>query len=813
MSFKTTYILFGILAAELALFGGLLFWKKSADKEGYVFPSFHEKKNAAKTDDVDLIEIQVLRDRDGASRDDKIVLVRNGQEWRMQQPAVRVEGALVNQLINQLVSARKDENTELSPNLQLFGLEPPAAKVTLIHKKNEEDPNDKERQWTLGLGNESLGGGSAVVYATSSDRGGSKEPLAIPREQIEALFKPLHETASSGDKVATGPAPPVFKNINDFRSRTLLADNAMDMVEVSLQAPKHEPIVLEKPAGAGHWRFVKPAGYGEADDEATMTPFGQEAPRQAGVRGLLGAIAALRVQDKADFKAVDVNEAGLSQMGLATDSPETMRIEVKRHVAGFLGRDEDKAKTVTAALLIGKKADEKGEKYYARLANENSVVLVSAKDVKQIQEAIEKPETLRNHNLLQVKQREVDALDIEPSRGVILKLRRSGGTWKLFDGGSKGADADSASIQTLLLELAKPGLVMDFPRKTDAEAGITEPKAVVKLWVNGVEKSDDKPDAEPTLKDNNKPTAELTFGKQDGDKVYVRRKTEGGDDTLVVVPASVLTTVQRGRLAYLDLSLPSFPLEDVRKLVLVRDGGTYELVKDEKGDKIRPVWKIKQPGKLAGRDANALVLEVILRTLSNLRPDKLVAEKVNTESELDKYGLKKPTGSDQKSFLQATVTLQSGDKKPEERVYQFGLKDKTVYGRVKPDERGLVFVVREDVRKTLEEELRDPVVFHFDPRDVKQIKLVGWQTPARNKPKTFVLERKPDDKTWVEKTAEGIALVNSTVEKFVTDLSSLTTTKFEGGPEAKHKLSVKDEALEVEITSFSHSSDYEQALG
>jgi hypothetical protein len=789
MKFKTTYILFGILAVQLVLFGAMLSWKKSVDKEGFVFPSFHDKSKPARIEDIDRVEIDVQRDRDGASREEHLVFVRKDHEWRLEKPAVRVEGTLVSQLINQIVNARKEENADLSPNLASFGLEPPAAKVTLSQREGD-------RKWTLDIGNESIGGASALVYATSSDRGEGKEPLAIPREQIDALFKPAREAASSDGKAPVGPAPPSLKGVTDFRSKTMLADNPMDIVEVSLQEPKHESVVLEKNTGDGRWRFVKPADYGQADDEATMTPFGQDAPRQGGVRGLLSAVAGLRVHDNTDFKAVDASERKLAQMGLTNDNFETMRIEVKHTAAGLRNRGEDQNQTTTDVLLIGKKADDKGEKYYARLASESYVVLLSAKDLKPIQEAIAKPDTLRNHNLIQVNLREVDALDIEPSRGVLLKLRRSGGIWKLFDGTAKGADADPRSVQNLIATLATPRLVTDFAKKTDAEADIKEP--VVKLWVNGVEKADEKPDGEPALKDKNKPTVELRFGKKDGEKVYVRRKTEGGDSTLVEVPASVLKTVERNKLAYLDPSLPPFPPDaDVRKLVLVRDGETYELDRNEKGDKTAPAWRFKQPSKFVGREASVHAVEDILATLHVLHPDKLVAEKVNTESELDKYGLKKPTGTDQKSFFQVMLTLQSPDKKPEERVYQFGIKDNVVYGRLKGDERGLVFVVRDDTLKPLRAELRDPTVLSFAPEQVAEIKLT-WKKPKLAQPPTLNLQRTSDGRGWKEKDAKPLlaAIDERKVDDLLAGLSALATHKFvDGELKPDEKLGL----LEIEI--------------
>src|SRR5262249_44721123 len=144
-----------------------------------------------------------------------------------------------------------------------------------------------------------------------------------------------------------------------------------------------------------------------------------------------------------------------------------------------------------------------------------------------------------------------------------------------------------------------------------------EPKTPEKKDEKKEEKKEEKKPEEPKLK-NDKPTVKLTFGKRDRlkgkDIVYVRRET-GDEKTLVAAPASVLDKVLQKPLAYLDRTLPSFPPDaDVTKLVIERDGQTFEIEKQVKESKetkdqngkdpnalATPNWKLKKPAELADR--------------------------------------------------------------------------------------------------------------------------------------------------------------------------------------------------------------------
>src|SRR5262249_6787406 len=242
--------------------------------------------------------------------------------------------------------------------------------------------------------------------------------------------------------------------------------------------------------------------------------------------------------------------------------------EVKRNAFGLGGGDK---KPITDVLLVGKKADDKGDKLYARLEGEKNVVRINAKNVETIARAVENPSVLRDRNLVQVDQlaAKADAVNVQATGDPLIKLRKDAADhqWKMFVDTGKGRKAEASSVEALLNAIATPRQVKDFldPKATkEADLGLDKPAAVVSIWVEGVqkeekkedkkdekkeddkkkegEKKDDKKeadkkeaekkeaDAEPKLK-SEQPTVKLTFGGRDPknkDLVYVKR--EAGTD-------------------------------------------------------------------------------------------------------------------------------------------------------------------------------------------------------------------------------------------------------------------------------------------
>jgi hypothetical protein len=764
MNFRTTYLLFGVLVGLLGLF--LLTQLKTRPEAavGYVLPSLHEPD--VKTKDIDAVEI----DR-RSPKEEKLVFIRGENGWKLDKPAVRADGTTVDQLIDQVFRAGKEEKAvDLTSNLKQYGLETPSAVITLR--------KGADKTWTLTLGDESPGSKeNALVYVTSSDS--PKEVMAVRRTSLDYAFK----------------------NLNDFRARDLLSEGVLNFPEavthVKLQADKAEPVVLDKTA-KGQWRFEKPA-YGQADEGGDFVPApGREENRQTGVRGLLTDLAGLRVEADADFVADDVTD--LAKYGLEDGKPVWLRVEIKRKASGVTADADAKDKTVEAVLLVGNKTDDKGAKRYARLESERSVVAVPEAKLQTVIESATKPETLRNRDLVHLDAIKTDAINVQNGDGLI-ELRRAGisETWKLYQGNKLVSDADFSAVQDLMKDLNTKRQVKEFPDPAkSAEYGFDKPTAVVSVWVEGVAKDEKKDDKKEEKKDaqapklkSDKPTVKLTFGKKGNGLVYVRREADG-ETTVLAVADTLLTRVGQGQLAYRDRTLPSFSESaDVAKLTLTRGNDTFVLQKEKKDDKSPSVWRFQEPKSLAGKAADAKAVDRILGELRRLRPEKLVADK---PADLDRFGLKQPQAK-------AVVTVKKDDKKTEDHVYLFG-KDTEGGLYAKLGSQDLVFIAPpRDMDAVLKGEIQDPTVFHFDANKVKGVTLAGWKNLGIG---TITLElERAAGQGWTVKRPPDFSLDQSQADAFVKSLSDLAAVRFvsrNAEPKPAYQLDAKERAMLIEVT-------------
>jgi hypothetical protein len=795
MNLKTTYILFGLLVVVLAAFAAFQIWGDRGPKGGAgdaLFADFSRAKDPVKADELDSVRVE--RTADG--KKEALLFVRGKDGWQMKEPyALRVDTYQVDNLARQVSGAQR-EKSEMSSNLAEYGLEDPQAVVTLAKG---------DQEWKLNVGKQSAGA-AGVVYVSNAAK--PKEPAAVRKASLDS----------------------VFKKVNDFRSKDLLATTSFNASAIALDA-KGTTLSLEK-SGEGRWRFVKPS-YGPANFEGDPPPPGNPPvveKKVNGVRDLIDDAGGLRVEANDDFIADGVGDADLAaKYGLEKDKPETLRVEVKTTPA--------KGDAKTEVLLIGKKApkaveekkddkkdtkkDEKKpeappEYYYVRLESENSVERVPAAKVKPLLDVIADPSALRSHALVSVGgSSKIDAIDVQAGSSTV-KLRQVDGKWTLYHGGARATD--DSTVRALVGDITDKSVWRKFVDKEDG-LEFDKPQAVVSVWIDGVkkeekkeekkdeekkegdkpeEKKEEKKDKEPALT-SDKPAVKLTFGKRDRDNnlVYVRRES-GDDKSIVAVSASVLDNVTAGPLAYLDRKLPSFgdafsAFKDVTRLTLVRGGQTWEVAKEKAGDK--EVWKVVQPQALAGRTANEVSVGNVLRDLANLRAEKIVAEKPS-ETDLDQlYGLKKP-----ETIATVTVKKEKEDK-PEDWVYTFGKQSDTKMGvYAKQNKNDLVFLVPKATADHLAAaDLRDLTVFNFDVSKVKGAKITVWSS-EQNKPVELGFERK-GDKDWVKTSGFIDTPDGAKLDNLISGLSHLQASKFVTPKQnVDTGLDVDKKALKVEIT-------------
>jgi hypothetical protein len=826
MNFKTTYLLFAMLGVLLLAVGLMRWLGPSPVDPAYIMDDLQKAK--VKADDIDYVEI--VR---SSGKPEKLVFVRDKEKnrWKATVPAeYRVEFSPVSTLVHQVVSARKVEATDIDNNLERWGLAPPQMVVTL--KKGGADG----QEFKLNIGKE--GFKKEQVYVTSS--GSPKTVKAVKRISIENVFKPL----------------------NEFRTKELMVQGVVNLPEMSeeltLSGPGGKKLVLTKVKrdSLTSWKFVEPP-YGDAEEGGQDMPGDKrEEMHLSGVRGLLNAISGLSVETESDFVADSVPDADLAKYGLTAKDPATLKIELKRQPSDQFSSKPDAKDLVTETLLIGKpvppakedkkddkadkkaeKADEKKEekkeeKYYARLASENHVVQVPARGLQLLLKALNDPALLRNRDLLASDLKKADAIDLASAGSKDpIQLRHVGDppTWKMVEG-KKTIDADRTTVENLLNALTVKGQVREFPTKDDKELGLDKPAAVVSLWLGGIkrpdadEKKDDKKDdkkdakkeekkpsdAPPELKDPSKPTVKLTFGKTDGDLVFVKREI-GGETAKLAVARKLLDDVSKGRLAYLERRLPELASDQVTEITLAREGKPTLVLfkvedknkdkdKDKDGKMTKTTWKVREPDELKDRLADPMKVDEILNDLRFLTPDEFVAEKPS-DTQLARYGLNKP-------LVEIRLTL--GDPKDKKsRAYLFGkpvdekLPDGKIYARLSDSD--LVFTVPARLAKRLaDEELADPRIFAFDAAKVKELKL----TIALKKVGLtvgFVFERSSDGKSWkVIKAPDSFNkadLDDAKINSFLTSLSNLSAVKFvsfKKGPLPTQELDEKQRSLFAE---------------
>src|SRR4051794_25169683 len=283
MNFRTTYLLFGLVAVLLI---GVLVMMAFGPGPGdeYVLKSLHESNPNREQ----LAEIKKAIDRLEVERlnpsGDPLVFVHAGDTWKLEAPyEAKIDAGAIDRAVTDLLDAKIDKTADITHKLAPLGLESPSAVVTLRKGKDT---------YRIALGNMTAGG-HGVVFATVSDRG--KEPVAVPRAALDNLLK-----AGAGSATTAGEA---VKSVTDFRPRGLLAEgapNPWDVVTmVGLKEGGHELVVQRAEDGA--WRFVKPADYGPADLEGDTSKLGPADENLAGVKPLLTRLSGFQIPtDPAD---------------------------------------------------------------------------------------------------------------------------------------------------------------------------------------------------------------------------------------------------------------------------------------------------------------------------------------------------------------------------------------------------------------------------------------------------------------------------------------------------------------------------------
>ncbi len=776
MSFRTTAVVFGLVTALVAVL--LVIALIDSGEEGTtsgeagLVPALTSA--GIKPSEIDTVEIVRTE-----PTEQKLVFVKVGENrWEAREPTTaKVDAFEIEQVVNDLFRAKPIPFPGLTNNLAVHGLDKPTLKVTLR--------KGADKSATVNVGLTTVGGGLGATFVTTSDA--PNRPLAVRPSDLSALFR---DSVRNKD----GPAWQLAKWLPDYRVKKLLGADVRDPgteVESVKVTTGGKELALSHPA-AGGWKFDAPAGFGEADDLGDSSPRPNTAPF-TGVRPLLNMLTSLQAGGPDDYVE---NPGDLSKYGLAPNDPHAIRVELKPKNGP------------AEVLFIGKPVEENGKpvvpaKVYCRLEGDPAVVKVQTDRVEALRQTVANPSELRSHDLIPPEKRDrIDAIDLTsgPNTVRLRKVAPGGATaaqWVLYGGPHDPTEAKAAEVTSLLTALARPRAAKDvLPAPNDAAFAGPEVKATVKVWVGGVEPpakaEPGKLPPEPKLKGN---PIELTFGKKEGDSVFVRRQSDGVKIDFKIAE-SVLPLVTTSRLDFIDPKLKSFDTQRATRLVFNRGAEPYDL---EKRESPGGGWAFAKPDARKGKSADPDKVSRLLGLLSGLFAERVVSE-APTPDELKKWGLDPAAPR-----MHVTVTLKDDPEK--ERKYRFGNDtDDKQFVYAMQEGRPYAFLVRKstfDLFAT--EDLRDPTVYRLDLSKVRRLKIRGWRGLVSENPLEYLLEKKGAD--WVAvspPTPAGFAPDAGKVNALLTALAAPRAASFVGvgdKPEYGVDLKTNPDATEFTIES------------
>lgn len=734
MSFRTTYILFGLLGAMVLVFGLALWLAPPVHiDEKYLLPSVHDPRTKVINNDV--LAVEISRPTDGV----ELVFRRPNKDadFVLEKPAgFRINADSVLTLITDILRAEAVPG-EVKGDLKKYGLDKPHGFIKLT-------TSDPKRDLTIHLGESE----EDRIYVTSSDV--PKKPRIMDRSQVEGVFKPL----------------------DDFRARKLLQPRTADITRVEVKRPADPKDAVELVKDDLSWRYLKPEDYGAAEAEGA-TATGAEAKGLSGVRAILDALGALEAdgktddkdkkdkdKEKKDAKKDRKKELGffedrsenLDKYGLETEAKANMVLTVTetKEVPKEDGSKEKEKATKTYTILIGKEVD-KTDLYYARLGSETHVVTLPKKLVEPFTQLLANKEALRDRNLVALKDKP-DVVSIRYPNGETIWLFRSEGkgfhgadfhggmgggadAWKLFRGDTKKSEAtDSAAVKKMLDVVMAPRPVKEFPKKGDAALGLDDKNnLVVSMWTNGIKK-EEKKEPEKDKKDDEKkapaeerpglarttPDIEVVFGRTDSKNlVAVLRKSgkELKQADALKVSEEILKSAREDWLSYLDKAVPPlFANRDTVNKITISLDGKETVIERKKPDDTASDWVFRKPSEWDGRRVDGgLLSEKVFGPLGNLRAKAWESLKPTAE-QLGRWGL-----TDTKSKITLDMKV---DNKPQSVSLLIGnpTDDKTGYHAKKSDD-DRVFILDKAAVDELKSPLLDLKILDFPVASLKSLKL------------------------------------------------------------------------------------------
>ena len=349
----------------------------------------------------------------------------------------------------------------------------------------------------------------------------------------------------------------------------------------------------------GHWHLVRPF-HALADDDK--------------VEGMVAELSSLRVaKGNKGFVADDVKEGERAKYGL--DQP-TMTVEMVPAIRP--------GKTQT--LVVGKPADDNPELNYARVGDQDDVVLIDAKNFRDLGRD---PNALRSHKVAELVPERIEFVRVE-AFGRTFDLSRTAKGWEQIRPTREPADAMSVKRLLNALGQAEASEFLD-PNKV-SQAGIDPPRMTIRVWqASPIAKValglDSPPRDDPRLVleiGNHDPLRKIVYGRL------------GGDRSLLALGESLVEALPQSLLAFRDRTVLTLSPTRIVRLKISREGTSFELEAPVKSG-TSTHWRMIAPVN-APADEESITKLVTL--LANLTADAYLTDQIGDGKA---FGLNAPT--------------------------------------------------------------------------------------------------------------------------------------------------------------------------
>lgn len=383
-------------------------------------------------------------------------------------------------------------------------------------------------------------------------------------------------------------------SLNDLRNKTLLDFVARDVTAVDLRFNKETQRFVKE---GGNWKLTAPVNaQGDADE----------------IFNLLNNIRSERIEAFVSEKPEELASLGL-------DPPLIL-----------LNIQAEKAKQ-SWTLKIGKPYDD--HSYYAQRGQSENVVTVSDGLVETLSK---NPLSFMEKSLVTFKEEEVTAIESRDGKEIVHVVRDSSkmGQWKFRN--PENGTVDSATVNTLLLDLKEARVQKFAPSKQLKLFGLDAPQKELTLF----------------KKDRSQETLQLGNADKNKQHFFVTRSV---DQSVFELDTDTVKKVFRSRNDFKDKKLLKFDPEQVARIQIKYPDKIFELKKQDNQ------WVLTKPEKLD--DLKPFVGKDVLWTLNNLEYET----SLNSTEVAEETGLENPrltlslNGSNNNSLGQLKIGQQVKD--------------------------------------------------------------------------------------------------------------------------------------------------------